>query len=173
MKIGFTGHRPPKIFYKHLKAYTEELYALLYNFIESYASNNKNVFNEHNTYNTGGALGFDSIIAQYILNTQNTLNLYLPFKSMGSNWFDDKDKQRLEQHKSLASKVFYTTESEVYSSKLYTERDKAIVDNSDVIIALWDGSRSGTKICTGYAKKQGKEVINLWNEWVKFYDNYR
>jgi len=38
-------------------------------------------------------------------------------------------------------------------------RNKKIVDNSDIIIAFWDGVSRGTKFTIDYAKAQGKKVI--------------
>jgi uncharacterized phage-like protein YoqJ len=179
MNIGFTGHRPPKVFYKHDKVYTQECFDILYDFVKGILIDY--TFKPNNNYNTGGALGFDTVVAEYILNsypieTKNkvskcyVLNLYLPFKSFGSKWYSKIDKDRLEKHKKLANKVNYVSETNNYSVRLMMDRNKAIVDNSDVIIALWDGNKSGTKNCVDYAKKQGKEVINIWSDWVKYYE---
>lgn len=37
-------------------------------------------------------------------------------------------------------------------------RNKAIIDNSDFVIAFWDGKSKGTKYAIDYAKKLGKEL---------------
>jgi len=42
------------------------------------------------------------------------------------------------------------------------DRNKYMVDRADEIIAVWDGSNSGTSNCINYAKKQGKPVINIY-----------
>ena len=34
-----------------------------------------------------------------------------------------------------------------------------MIDNSDILIAVFDGSKSGTKNCIDYAKKHNKEII--------------
>jgi len=179
MRIGFTGHRPSKIFYKSAKPYSKYNFNLLYDFIEFtlfyYHDDllSEFIFKDNiNTYNTGGALGFDTVIAERILldNTEN-LNLYLPFKSFGSNWYSNDDRIRLEKHKHYAQEVIYTSTKEGYSdSALYTIRNKAIVNNSDIIIALWNGSNTGTKNCIDYAEKQNKKVINIWDNWREYYE---
>ena len=177
MKIGFTGHRPKKVFYKHDKAYTQECFELLYDFVEYtiFDYNNeklsKYIFAERNLYNTGGALGYDTAIAQHILDTKNTLDLYLPYKSYGSNWYSNNDRIRLEKHKHQANKVIYINENNTFCTSIMYERNKHIVDNSDVIIALWDGSKSGTKQCVDYAREQSKKVINIWDNWKEYYEN--
>lgn len=38
-------------------------------------------------------------------------------------------------------------------------RNKMIVNNADVILAIWDGSSKGTAFTIDFAKKQGKQVI--------------
>lgn len=38
-------------------------------------------------------------------------------------------------------------------------RNKTIVDNSDVVVAFWDGASKGTKNSIDYATKTGKDVI--------------
>jgi predicted Rossmann fold nucleotide-binding protein DprA/Smf involved in DNA uptake len=42
-------------------------------------------------------------------------------------------------------------------------RNKIIVDNSDAIIAFWDGKSKGTKSTISIAKEQGKKVFVYWN----------
>ena len=172
MKIGFTGHRPPKAFYRHNKAYTQECFNLLEEFLD-YELIHKSYLKDVEIFNVGGALGFDTVVAEVLFFYKCKVNLYLPFKIFGSNWYSNTDRIRLEKHKNLANKVIYTSETNTYVVRLLDDRNKAIVDNSDIIIALWDGNKSGTKNCINYAEKKDKEVINLWNEWVKFYDNYR
>lgn len=39
------------------------------------------------------------------------------------------------------------------------KRNEYMVDHSDKVIAVWDGSKSGTKNCIDYAKKVGKDII--------------
>lgn len=42
---------------------------------------------------------------------------------------------------------------------LYLARNMQVVDNSDILIAIWDGESSGTKNTIDYAKSVGKNVI--------------
>ncbi len=50
--------------------------------------------------------------------------------------------------------------SENYTSDCMLKRNRYMVDNSDIVIAVWDGrSGSGTGATVNYAKKQGKKVI--------------
>lgn len=40
-------------------------------------------------------------------------------------------------------------------------RNEYMVDNADVVIAVWDGSKGGTCNCVNYAKKIGKNIIQI------------
>jgi uncharacterized phage-like protein YoqJ len=39
------------------------------------------------------------------------------------------------------------------------KRNEYMVDNSDIVIAVWDGSKGGTYNCVKYAEKLGKKII--------------
>jgi uncharacterized phage-like protein YoqJ len=174
MKIGFTGHRPKKVFYNHDKAYTPECFELLLEFLHNYISKNE-YLKDAEIFNTGGALGYDTAVAEVLFFYKCKVNLYLPYKSYGSNWYSNADRIRLEKHKHQANQVFYNCEDNTFCTSIMYERNKSIVDNSDVIIALWDGSKSGTQHCVDYAREQNnyvsKKVINIWSEWVNDYEN--
>lgn len=48
-----------------------------------------------------------------------------------------------------------------YSNQSYIIRDKFMVDNSDIVLAVWDGIRQGgTYITREYAIKQGKKIVD-------------
>jgi uncharacterized phage-like protein YoqJ len=170
MRIGFTGHRPKKVFYNHHKAYTTECFELLYDFLHHNLLAN-NYLKDVEIFNTGGALGYDTAVAELLFSYSCKVNLYLPYKSYGSNWYSNADKIRLEKHKHQANQVFYNCEDNTFCTSIMYERNKSIVDNSDMIIALWDGSNSGTKHCVDYARKQKKKVVNIWDEWVNDYED--
>ena len=46
-----------------------------------------------------------------------------------------------------------------YTSDCMMMRNKYMVDNSDVVIAVWNGKKSGTGNTVDYALKNGKKVI--------------
>lgn len=62
-----------------------------------------------------------------------------------------------------AAAVVNVNPIEVYSGKhLYFDRNHWMVDNSDGLIAVWNGDyRSGTGECLTYAKKQGKPIYRI------------
>lgn len=51
-------------------------------------------------------------------------------------------------------------------------RNKWMVDKSDIVIAVWDGSEGGTNNCVQYATENKKRIINLWKkEYNKLLNN--
>ena len=66
--------------------------------------------------------------------------------------------------------VEYLPEYGKYGRRAPIMRNILIVDNSDVVLALWDGHSRGTWFTLNYARKQGKKVriVNF-----KSRDDYR
>ena len=56
-------------------------------------------------------------------------------------------------------KQIFLPDYERYGKIAPLVRNRLIVDNSDSIIAFWDGVSRGTKFTIDYAKARGKEVI--------------
>ena len=46
-----------------------------------------------------------------------------------------------------------------YHPRYFFTRNKQIVDNSDLVVAFWDGESSGTRHAVRYAKSMNKPVI--------------
>ena len=50
---------------------------------------------------------------------------------------------------------------EEYKPWLMQKRNEYMVDLSDKVAAVWDGSKGGTGNCVRYAEKCGKEIISI------------
>ena len=59
--------------------------------------------------------------------------------------------------KKLPIKI-YKPEYEKYGKAAPIIRNRLIVDDADIIIAIWDGHSKGTKYSIDYAKKNGKSI---------------
>lgn len=100
----------------------------------------------------GGAVGFDTIAAQKILDLRNDYNkikliLAIPCEDQSSKWSDE-------------DKVIYI--SKKYEKDCMLKRNRYMVSNSDCVIVAWNGrKRGGTYYTLNYAKKLGKEIILL------------
>jgi len=62
-------------------------------------------------------------------------------------------------HEKGINLIEYLPEYDKYGRSARIIRNKQIVDNSDIVVALWDGESRGTKNTIDYAQKTGKQVI--------------
>ena len=154
----FTGHRPSK-----LKGYdpkdNRDLLWEVYKKIEIHIED-KGV----TTFISGMALGIDMWAAKMVLRAKQDypdLNIKLicaiPCKNHASKWNAQSQKE-WQSIIDQADEVFYVSEEE-YKPYLMQKRNVWMVDNSDYIIAVWDGSNGGTGNCVKYAQKEDKQII--------------
>jgi uncharacterized phage-like protein YoqJ len=142
IKIAFTGHR--YLFFQQVVLYLDKLHS------------------EHPDaiWITGGAVGLDSIAVSYAMAHGIRLWLILPFppQIMTKKW-------SLAQRKVLADSWAYAEKvsviSTTYDVAVYQRRNERMVDLSDMVAALWDGSCGGTGNWVRYAKSVGKRMIRF------------
>lgn len=70
----------------------------------------------------------------------------------------DSLAERYAQEKGLETLVF-KPDWKRYGRGAGMVRNKTIADNSDTVVAFWDGESKGTKHTIDYAKKTGKKVL--------------
>lgn len=175
MNIAFTGHRPSKLGGYNWNTKSNQL--LMLKIIQEIE--NIKITNDESELHfiTGGAIGVDQM-AFYICNKlkekhksdeiTRTTELAIPFLHQDIKWFGN-DRNRYNEQKLQADIVTYVDKLDDYKIKGYQEdvyypakmqqRNKYMVDNCDLLIAVWDGSKVGTANCVNYAKKLGKKII--------------
>ena len=177
LKISFTGHRPNKLGgyqwgNKIQKEVSKEIEKNILEIIER--TEEKEI-----VFYSGGAIGVDQIAFEVVdglkeviwfINEDITIknNIAIPFKDQDRLW-KINDKERYKSQKERADNVIYVdtekgyevsgTEKGKYDIRKMQKRNEYMVDNSDILIAVFDGSKSGTKNCIDYAKKHNKEII--------------
>ena len=114
-------------------------------------------------FGAGGALGFDTIAAQMVLNLKKKypeikLILVLPCKNQTRGW-DEKDISVYESIMGQADKVVYTQEH--YDRGCMFKRNRHLVDNSSVCVAYLTEEKGGTAYTVNYANQKGIKVINI------------
>lgn len=50
-------------------------------------------------------------------------------------------------------------EGEQYRPWFYQKRNEWMVDNCDILLAVWDGTDGGTRNCIKYARKVGRKIL--------------
>ncbi len=164
----FTGHRPEKCNFAYDSASAP--YVLLADELEQ--SLKRALKEGFSVFYSGGARGFDLLAAEKLLTLKREhplkLIIAVPFRGQ-ENGYSAEWKARYKRVLSAADEIIYLS-SEYYRG-CYETRNRYMVDQSERVIAHYDGSAGGTRNTINYAKKQGKEVINL-GERLKNLFNY-
>lgn len=151
MTCCFTGHRnlPPDKYEDIKEATKREVVKLI----------NKGV----RYFGAGGALGFDTLAAQVILELKETypeirLVLILPCYNQTAKW-KQEDIDIYEDIKSQCDKYVYT--SKEYDNQCMFRRNRHLVDSSSYCICYMTKQNGGTAYTVNYAKQNKVEVINI------------
>ena len=150
----FTGHRDIGSKYAH------KLYALLKESITLLANEG---FTE---FRSGGAQGFDTLAALAVLEVKATmphikLELILPCLDQDKFWSKDA-KLFYEYTKKRADAVYYVRRS--YYNGIMHERDRRLVDGSDMCISFLAKTDGGTAYTCNYAKRKKVPILNLFQK---------
>ena len=158
----FTGHRPDAFPWKddekdpRFHVLTERMEAAVDTALRSGAV--KFIF--------GNALGVDTWAAQIVLkkrkeNPAIQLEIALPFFGHNS---DSAACRKVQKEANLV----HVVSTEKSRTAAFFQRNKYMVDNSDIIIAVYDdqkSKRSGTQKTLEMAKKKGLEIIQVpWGD---------
>ena len=114
-------------------------------------------------FGTGGALGFDTLAAQAVLELKKDypcikLILILPCKTQAKRWRQE-DIEKYGQILKAADKVVYTSQ-EYYNGCMH-KRNRHLVDNSSVCICYLTQKTGGTYYTVNYASEHGLQIINV------------
>jgi len=156
-----TGHRPNK-----LGGYTHEAEAMLHTLANWWLSANrpKEVI-------TGMALGWDTALAISSYNLGIPYTAAIPFRGQEEMW-PQKSQDKYNLLLSKAKDIVIVCEGG-YSSQKMQLRNIWMVDNSQGILALWDGTSGGTHNCVKYAKTTKKPIYNIWEHYLSLLQDNR
>ena len=120
-------------------------------------------------FRDGGAIGFDSLAALKVIAMRQRypemeLELWLPCRNQDAKWSPDQ-RENYAYILSQANRIHYI--SERYTRYCMLERDRRMVDGSDVCIAYCLRTHGGTGYTCQYALKQGVELHNLARQLVR------
>ena len=161
--IGVTGHRPDKLY-----GYKNYPYSLLRD--PRYIQMRKDVEEillreECKKVWTGMSIGFDIVVALAVLELQDMgynieLHCAIPCQNHTSKWDNPAIIKMYNNILKKATSAVLVTDAP-YAVYLMQVRNVFMVDESDKILAMWDGSKGGTCNCIEYAKKKNKEIIYM------------
>lgn len=152
--LCFTGHRPDKLNGYDPKDNKKLLWeisrAVEYSILEGV-----------DTFISGMALGVDMWSALIVLKLKEKyphikLVCAIPCKNHSIKW-NKKDQDLWVKITQAADEIVFVTETE-YTHSCMQDRNEWMVDNSDTVLAVWDGTSGGTGNCVIYAQKEKKEI---------------
>lgn len=180
MRICITGYRPKKLparygYNSHSAAYNElgkAIYDIL--LIEQLRHPGEAL-----TCISGMALGVDQLYVRvaehlkdsaYMKETSVKIIAAVPCRGQESKW---PISGREEYHRILArcDIVHYITNGS-FTPSCMEERNHWMVDNSDAVIAVWNGQPGGTANCIRYAKQQHKMIYYVDPETLQIRREY-
>ena len=110
---------------------------------------------------SGMALGVDQICAELVLELKEqyphiTLECAIPCEEQAVKW---RENQR-DRYFGIAERCDKETLIQRhYDKDCMHKRNRYMVDESDIVLAVWNGRPSGTSTTVAYARKCGKRVI--------------
>lgn len=159
-KCCFTGHRPRKIAW--LGDPNHPCCVALCSILRERIL--QKIHDGYDYFISGMALGADLLCAQIVLDLRQDypnikLECALPCTKQAHYW---SDKQRDKYAEILSKSDYIQILSENYSLSCMQKRNKYMVDNSDCLIAIWNGTDGGTKNTIMLAKRKNIpiEIIN-------------
>ena len=147
--IAFTGHRH----------YNRSHDCAIIECLEQLVASGAQVFR------VGMAEGFDLAAAFVVLELRNhypeiRLEAYIPYPEFRER-LTRHNQQLYDSVLSKADEIIYIASE--YRHGIYYERNRALVDGTDLVVAWWDGSTSGTGQTVRHARKQHVAVKNLFD----------
>lgn len=157
MKIAVTGHRPDKLGFDYdlSTPFCQEIKRVLI------------LLARHDNIQfgiSGMALGVDTLWAEALVFDLNVpLVAAIPFLEQSSVW-QQSSKTHYANLLDRAYKVVNVSGQKKYKEYFMHQRNKWMVDNCDMLYAVWNGDqRGGTFNCIQYAKSVNKPIrfINI------------
>jgi hypothetical protein len=111
------------------------------------------------------AAGADQLFATVILDQGGSLHAIIPCRRYESTFSGPKS---LNQFKLLLARAqeIETLEYPAPSEEAFFDAGRRVVDNSDLLVAVWDGEpaagKGGTADVVEYARSRGVDVVVVW-----------
>lgn len=122
---------------------------------------------------SGMALGWDLAVAEAAHTLGIPYTAAIPFRGQDRMW-PEQSQDRYNRVLKHASEVKIVTHFDPLDaltaadvSAAMQRRNVWMVNNADLVLALWDGSKGGTGNCVRFATQAGVPVLNLWESfWI-------
>ena len=148
----FTGHRPDKMTQTEL-----EIKPLLEKAIDNAIENG------YVTFITGMAMGVDIWAAEIVLERKKTnKELHLIAALPHPNFESRRSEDEIRRFNKIIDEADIVKQiNERYFRACYQVRNEWMVDRSSLVIAVFNGEKSGTKNTIDYANRKSVKVVNV------------
>lgn len=155
---SFTGYRPEKLPFGNDESDFRcvKLKETLTNEIEELINSG------YSEFITGMALGIDMICGEIVLELRKkyphiALSAAIPCKNQERHWDYDSITRYNRILQSVNNIIFVSNTS--YFNGCMQKRNRYMVDNCDLLLAVFDGQQGGTMRTVEYAKKTGRRIV--------------
>lgn len=148
MTVAFTGHRPDKLGGYHLPNPTYSW--VCWRLEEELADLKPHVAI------SGMALGVDQWAARICVQVGIPFIAAIPFRGQELAW-PPQSQREYQDLLNLACSCKVCAHGSYHKRKMQI-RNEYMVDNCDVLVAVWDGSPGGTANCVRYAQSRDKQI---------------
>lgn len=113
---------------------------------------------------SGMALGWDQAIVHAAIDLGIPFAAYVPFKGQELRW----PATSRAHYRGLCDRAdsYRVVSSGGYTPMAMTKRNRAMVDDAEVLITLWNGGPSGTGHCISYAREEGLRIVHCWKAFL-------
>lgn len=157
MKVCVTGHRPNKLWGYNYEAPE---------YIELKQTFKKYLKENHVTEGISGmALGVDTIFALAIIELKEEgypIKLHCAIPCLGQEKMWPQQSQNLYNEILSKADIVKVVTNANYNQFVMQKRNRYMVDLSDRVLAVWDGSRGGTGNAVQYAREESKIIDRIY-----------
>lgn len=158
LTVAATGHRPQSL--QEYGGHTTSLHNTLVKFARKTLQDDRP---KHMI--VGMALGWDQAVAQACIDLDIPFTAAVPFVGQESTWLYSS-RDRYKRLLTFASRVEIICDKDTIPvPAAMQKRNEWMVDQSQAVMALWNGSFGGTHNCIRYADKRHVPVTNLWEKF--------
>lgn len=165
--VCFTGYRPEKMPHQGQEDSPEtiRIWGTLCTVLEQLVGEG------YTRFISGCCRGFNQWAADAVIRMREqhapvTLECAIPFPDQAKFW----TRGDYEAYCALVHRADHLVQiSDHYYKGVYFARNRYMVEQSDFIVAYWDGKAGGTQYTVQYAQKRGKKILNL-AQWMQRLD---
>lgn len=107
----------------------------------------------------GGALGIDQEAAFICQEMSVPYHVYAPCREQDNKW-PNASKVKYQDMLTGAASVTYVHDGP-YTNRCMQDRNEAMVNDSQLVIAVFDGTSGGTANCVNYAEERGTTIVRI------------